>query len=150
MAIMPGSQLWLFDGDPVRIKRRRGDKEYYVRAWKQVIAAKPRLVTICDWNNWNEETAIEGCVGERGWTDLTGTPTYDWYLQITRAYAAVFRGSLPKGTYVKEDGDKRVLRWEGSCLRKFDAEFKPPGDPIIELPARWLRQHGYTSFSKEN
>jgi hypothetical protein len=143
MGIMPGTHLWMFDGDPEPIKRRRGDEEYYIRSWKQIIAAKPRIVTICDWNNWNEETAIEGSIGKNGWTDLRGNPTYDWYLKITRAYASVFKGTLLPETYVRQEGSDTVYRWDGVCLNELARDYKPAGEPIIELPSLWLQQNRY-------
>ena len=106
------------------------------------MSINPNISLICDWNNWNEETAIEGCIGPNGWKDLYGISTYDWYLQITRAYSNIFRtNNILSGTYVRDNNAPEVYLWNGTSL-VYQAVF-PHQKPVISLPQGWLQTHGY-------
>jgi hypothetical protein len=156
MSIMPGSKKWTAPGDPVLINNRNGN--YYMCSWKQVLVAKPRIVLIADYNNWNEEVVIEGCRGPNGWKDYQGNNQYDWYLQITQAYSTIFKTDhLPANIYVQEDdpgntnpqndnSNQPVFYWNGSYMTSYASTFKlTNGKPIIKLPASWLSSHGYST-----
>ena len=127
---------------PNNIDRHGGD--YYINSWKQVIAAMPKKVLIANWNNWNEENSIEGCIGSNGWKDLNGNPTYYWYLQITQSYSYIFRNNLlPPNIYVQEDNLSNVCFYNGTALLAYASSYKPNFAPIIKLPSSWLENHGY-------
>ena len=151
MSIMPGTTYWWRQGDS--IARRGGD--YYMNSWKQVLATMPRKVLICNWNNWMEETSIEGCVGKNGWKDRNNKPAYDWYLKITRAYIYIFKHDrLPDSTYVREEGSSQLYFFSGRrgnvlCLYSTVDTFRHTGEypgqePDILLPKNWLSSHLYT------
>jgi len=55
-----------------------------VREWLRVLKARPQYVTVADWNNFEEETAIEDSYA---WEDRWGHAVPDLYRRITRAYA---------------------------------------------------------------
>jgi hypothetical protein len=151
MSIMAGCRMWMVPGDPSLIDRHNGD--YYINSWKQVIAAQPKIVLITDWCSWNEEYAIEGCTGSGGWKDPYGNPTYDWYMQITQAYSEIYKNNrLLADTYLRQDGDTRILYWNGSTLKVKPSQTPPPCKPIIQLPQGWLESYGYSKppLSKQN
>ncbi|GEM_PF-3600375 len=145
MSIMPGSHnIWMPGADGF-VDRHNGD--YYINSWKQVIAAMPKKVLIGNWNNWNEETSIEGCMGTNGWKDYCTPPhsTYDWYLQITKAYSAIFKtGIVPSGTYVRDESENAVFLTDGYSL--IYQSVLPHGKPVIVLPSGWLDIHGYSGY----
>lgn len=141
MCIMPGTQNYTKTTD-MYIDRHAGD--YYMNAWKQVIAAMPKKVLIADWNNWNEESAIEGCVGDSGWKDYYGTSQYDWYLQITQVYSSIFKTeTVPNGAYVRDANHSAVyLMNNGQLIYRGEwPQWKPAGKPVILLPQNWLNNH---------
>ncbi|MBN1489730.1 MAG: hypothetical protein JXA69_07415, partial [Phycisphaerae bacterium] len=67
--------------DPLEEPREGG--QLYVRNWLRVLKARPRFVTIADYNNFEEETAIEPSYA---WEDPHGHAVPDLYVRITRAY----------------------------------------------------------------
>jgi hypothetical protein len=132
MSVMPGTFVW-YD---TTVQISRGREDYYANSWKRIIEVDPNIAIIGDWNNWNEETAIEGCIGPQGWKDYYGNYQYDWYLQITQAYSKIFKdGVIPSGTYIRDENNSRIYLWDGKT-----AEFQnklPINKPVIILPHNW-------------
>ncbi len=140
MTVMPGRHHWGADREPV-IARESG--KYYIDSWKEVIKADPGICIITDWNNWNEEFAIQGSVyfnGKRVEQTADQRP-WDWYLQVTRAYASIFRhAGVLEGTFFRQDGLAGVWCWvNGKPVSRTPSS---PGTPVIELPEGWLKAHG--------
>lgn len=132
MSVMPGTYVW-YD-TTVQISRVK--KDYYINSWKRIIEVNPNIAIIGDWNNWNEETAIEGCTGPDGWKDNYGNPQYDWYLQITQAYSKIFiDGVIPSGTYIKDEKNSRIYLWDGN--KPVLQNKLPNNKPVIILPHNW-------------
>jgi hypothetical protein len=86
MSIWPGHRfpgnVARLGNDPLEAPREGG--ELYVREWLRVLKARPQFVTIADWNNFEEETAIEDSYA---WEDRWGHAVPDLYRRITRACA---------------------------------------------------------------
>ncbi len=141
MMVFPGTYNWPVGGGSYSIDREGG--RFYIRSWERIIEKMPKMAIITDWNNWNEETAIEGCVGPHGWKDFLGNPTYDWYLKITADYASIFHGHLPKDAYMEEKGSDTVYVWNGKSLRRTAQQMPVAGEPMITLPAGFFSAHGY-------
>jgi len=148
MTVMPGRHVWVPGMGNDNYERDGGD--FYINSWLEVIRGNPLFSLITDWNNWNEEYAIEGCLGTNGWKDYRGNPQYDWYLQITQAYSYIFKNnSLPNfSIYIQDENYPNVYySWNGSSVtnRKYiDGEKDYPNSkPIIKLPHSWLTSHGY-------
>ena len=53
----------------------------YEAMWEAAIAARPRFITVCSFNEWGEGTQIEPCLEYE-----------DLYLRLTARWAKVFRG----------------------------------------------------------
>jgi len=149
MSIMPGTHNYWDNTDTIYIERDQPTSgSYYIDSWERILEVRPNLALIADWNNWNEETAIEGCVGigTDGWKDLNGVATYDWYLQITKSYSYILKNnSLPSNIYVCENPDSTYIYYysTGNQLSYKGVGFKPHMAPIIKLPSGWLESHNY-------
>jgi hypothetical protein len=144
MALMPGTYNYWNPNANSNVLRAGGN--YYVNSWNEVIRNMPRIAMIADWNNWNEETAIEQCTGNNGWKDYYGASQPDWYLQITKAYSTIFKTSvIPNGTYVRDESDPDVYLTNGYSL--IYQPSLPHGKPVIVLPSGWLTNHGYSAGS---
>jgi FG-GAP-like repeat len=142
MSILPGTYIW-WNSDGELIPREGGN--FYINSWKRILETNPNFILIADWNNWNEETSIEGCEGINGWKDLNGYSTYDWYLKITKTYINILKeNNLPTNTYLKQDGLVPLYKWTGDRFMQFPPTYKPYKTPIIELPEYWLQTHNYT------
>ncbi len=128
MSIKPG---W-YGGPPSQPwPRREGDT--YMECWLRVLQVRPRFVTVADWNNWAEETAIED---SPFWKDSYGDAAPRLYRQITRAYAAILRrNELLSGYCYREDESDLVYRWNGRVLERHE---NPHHAPVILLPRGWL------------
>jgi hypothetical protein len=152
MSIMPGTYIW-WDGNPREpLPRYNGD--FYIQEWRRILEINPNIVLIADWNNWNEDTAIEGCLDVDGippfigWLDYYGTSAYDWYLQITKYYSFIYKnGSLPNDVYVRNYNDPEVYYWNNNSLL-YQGTF-PHQKPVISLPQGWLQNHGYFGNSAQ-
>ena len=143
MSIMPGTHnwwnttvtshvAWLLGGDD----KKSG--EYYIKSWTEVIRNNPVIMTIVDWNNWDEETAIEP---SKAWRDYYGHSQPDWYLQITKAYSSIFRlGLIPDGTCVREENSAAVYKVEGPNNWRVQLSL-PEHKPVIVLPSGWAQLH---------
>lgn len=102
--------------------------------WLRVLESRPQHVTICDWNNFHEETAIED---SEEWVDYYGTPTPDWYRCISQGYIHLLRtGRLIHGFYYQEQESKDT--WQSSMRQLTLQSKKPRGAPILLLPRGWL------------
>ena len=115
MSIWPGHrfprQVAALGRDPVEEPREGG--AHYVREWLRVLKARPQFVTIADWNNFEEETAIEDSFA---WEDGWGHAVPDLYTRITRAYARLRSETLVKGEYYRSESDAKVYLFDGSRL----------------------------------
>lgn len=132
ISVMPGTYVW-YD-TTIQISRERED--YYSNSWKRIIEVNPNIAIIADWNNWNEETAIEGCIGSEGWKDYYGNDQYDWYLQITQAYSKIFRdGVIPSSTYIRDEENINVYLWDGKTAILQNKI--PHNKPVVILPHNW-------------
>ena len=152
MSAMPGTFNWpgyYSSGHlPARILRNQpASGSYYIDSWERIIDVNPNMVLICDWNNWNEETAIEGCIGDSSWRDLNGNKTFDWYMKITKYCSGIFlEDSLYTGVFLQQEGNPAVYKWNGSVLEIHDSSYKPFREPIIKLSTDWLQKHNYWKF----
>ncbi len=86
---------------------------HYVREWLRVLKARPHYVTIADWNNFEEETALEDSYG---WEDGRGFAVPNLYTRITRAYSRLRSGALVKGEYYRAESDAKVYQFDGTRL----------------------------------
>lgn len=112
MSIWPGHR---FPGyvarqgqDPLEEPREGGD--LYARMWLRVLEARPRYVTVADFNNFEEETAIEASFA---WEDPRGHCVPDLYLRITRAYARLRTETPVKGEYYRDKSKPEVYLFDG-------------------------------------
>ena len=132
MSIMPGQR---YPGnverqsfDPVEMPREGGAA--YARMWLQVLKAHPRYVTIADWNNFQEETAIEDSFS---WEDRDGWAVSDLYTRMTRDYIRLLRGEYVKGEYYRVEDRQTFHRFDGNALVPVNQI--PPRNPAIIQPA---------------
>jgi len=115
MSIWPGhryAQRVAKDGKDTTEQAREGGR-LYVREWLHVLKANPKFVTIADWNNFEEETAIED---SNSWEDSSGYATPDLYRRITRAYCRLRSQELVKGEYYRDERLPEVYLFDGSRL----------------------------------
>ncbi|HOW70148.1 MAG TPA: hypothetical protein PKY77_06050 [Phycisphaerae bacterium] len=115
MSIWPGHR---FPGsvarqgkDPLEEPREGG--QLYVRMWLRVLKARPRFVTVADYNNFEEETAIEPSYT---WEDPRGHAVPDLYVRITRAYARLRTGILVAGEYYRDEDKPEVYLYDNHKL----------------------------------
>jgi hypothetical protein len=99
MSVFPG---WVL-GSNTPIERRGGD--LYEEDWVRVLKAHPRYVAVADWNQWDEQTAIEDSTKRR---DHYGDSCPDWYRQITEGYAYLRLHTLIHGFYYRDESEKAV------------------------------------------
>ena len=85
----------------------------YVRQWLSVLKARPQFVTVADWNNFEEETALED---SDSWEDRYGNATPDLYRRITRCYSRLRDGALVKGEYYRNETRRDVYFFDGKAL----------------------------------
>jgi len=115
MSIWPGhryAQRVAKEGKDTTEQAREGGR-LYVREWLHVLKANPKFVTIADWNNFEEETAIED---SNSWEDSSGYATPDLYRRITRAYCRLRSQELVKGEYYRDERLPEVYLFDGSRL----------------------------------
>lgn len=113
-----------------RVEAAREGGALYVREFLRVLKAKPRFVTIADWNNFQEETALEDSAS---WEDRLGFATPDLYTRITRAYARLRDGALVAGEYYRDEDRPEVYRYDGRRLLHQSAP--PVRAAVILVPA---------------
>jgi hypothetical protein len=115
MSLWPGHRFPKFVAeqgkDPLEDPREGGQR--YVREWLRVLKAGPRFVTIADWNNFEEETAIEDSYC---WEDRWGHCVPDLYTRITLAYSRLRDELFVKGECYRAEHDIRVFLFDGMRL----------------------------------
>lgn len=115
MSIWPGHRFPRYvveqGKDPLEAPREGGD--LYVREWLRVLKARPQFVTVADWNNFEEETALEESYA---WEDPRGHCVPDLYVRITRAAARLRMGSLVTGECYRAEDQPEVFLFDGSKL----------------------------------
>ena len=124
--------------DPVEEPREGG--QLYAREWLRVLKAHPRFVTIADWNNFEEETAIEDSYS---WEDPRGYAVPDLYVRITRAYSRLRDGTLVKGEYYRDEANPDVYLFDGERLLFYESAMPRRAAVIVTPPgllARFPRQ----------
>ncbi len=106
MSIWPGHRfpgnVARLGNDPLEAPREGG--ELYVREWLRVLKARPQFVTVADWNNFEEETAI---ADSYAWEDRWGHAVPDLYRRITRAYASLRAGVAAADGQVAKTGRRK-------------------------------------------
>ena len=116
-----------FDERDAPLEAPREGGELYVREWLRVLKARPRFVTIADWNNFEEETAIEDSYA---WEDRWGHAVPDLYRRITWAYSrlraalAVAEGQVAK---TRSGGEGSPVALAGALVKGeyYRAETRP-------------------------
>ncbi len=115
MSIWPGhrypAQVAAAGRDSAEAPREGG--QLYVREWLRVLKARPQFVTVADWNNFEEETALEDSVS---WEDRSGFAVPDLYRRITRAYSRLREERLVKGEYYRAETRAEVFLFDGHAL----------------------------------
>jgi hypothetical protein len=146
MSIWPGHR---FPGrvareglDPVEAPREGGD--LYVRMWLRVLEARPRFVTIADWNNFEEESAIEDSFA---WEDRRGHAVPDLYRRITRACSRLRAETLVPGECYRDAGRPELFLFDGKRLAP---RAEPPRRAaVIVAPAGMLERIGRRLEAKD-
>ncbi len=115
MSIWPGHRypgyVASLGNDPLEAPREGG--QLYIRQWLGVLKARPQFVTVADWNNFEEETALED---SNSWEDRYGFAVPDLYRRITRAYSRLRDGRLVKGEYYRSETGPKVYLFDGKAL----------------------------------
>ena len=117
--------------DPLEEPREGGN--LYARMWLRVLKAQPEYVTIADWNNFEEETAIEDSYA---WEDPRGHCVPNLYTRITRAYSRLRDKKLVKGEFYKDENKPEVWGYDGKVLVHQSAMLLRA--TVILVPAGWL------------
>lgn len=137
MSIWPGhrfpQQVVQQGRDPLEEPREGG--RLYARMWLRVLKAHPRFVTIADWNNYEEETALEDSFA---WEDALGHATPDLYVRITRAYSRLRTETLVKGECYRDENAPEVYLYDGRRLVHQTAT--PRRAAVIIAPAEMLER----------
>ena len=97
--------------DPLEEPRQGG--ELYAREWLRVLKAGPQFVTVADWNNFEEETALEESFS---WEDARGHSVPDLYVRITRAGSRLRAATLVAGEYYRAENQLEVFHYDGKKL----------------------------------
>ena len=93
MAVMPGANNHINGG--ISVQREVGGIPggfYIYKCWNSVLRNKPEVVTICSFNDYLEDTAIEPCdtsmVGTSAepWNDVNGQPAPYLFWDLTKEY----------------------------------------------------------------
>lgn len=132
--------------DPLEEPREGG--RLYVRMWLRVLKARPRFVTIADYNNFEEETAIEPSYT---WEDPRGHAVPDLYVRITRAYGRLRTEKPVQGEYYRDEAKPEVFLFDGNRFIHQDA--MPRRAVVILTPTgmldRMRNKHGAGSPSSQ-
>lgn len=135
MSLWPGHRYSLKiteEGTDVLEEPREGGRRY-ARSWLHVLKSQPQFVTVADWNNYEEETAIED---SDSWEDPQGYCTPNLYTRITRAYSKMRQRQLVKGEYYRDENQPEVYLYNGRRLVHQSSD--PARATVIVLPAGWL------------
>ncbi|MDB6024122.1 MAG: hypothetical protein JWM68_345 [Verrucomicrobiales bacterium] len=119
--------------DPLEEPREGGN--LYVRMWLRVLKAQPEYVSIADWNNFEEETAIEDSYA---WEDARGHCVPNLYTRITRAYSRLRDKKLVKGEFYRDEKKPEVYAFDGEYL--IHQSGMPRRAAVILVPAGWLEK----------
>ena len=115
MSIWPGHRFPRYVAeqgqDPLEEPRQGG--ELYAHEWLRVLKARPQFVTVADWNNFEEETALEESYA---WEDARGYCAPDLYVRLTRAASRLRSGNLVKGECYRAEDQPEVFQFDGSKL----------------------------------
>jgi hypothetical protein len=137
MSIWPGHRfpqnVVKLGNDPLEEAREGG--RTYVQAWLRVLKAHPQYVTVADWNNFEEDTAIEDSFG---WEDARGFAAPSLYRRITRAYSRLRSGQLVKGEYYRDEQQPEVYLFDGKKL--VHQPDMPARTAVIHVPAGLLER----------
>ncbi len=135
MSIWPGHRFPKYVAeqgrDPLEEPREGG--QLYVRMWLRVLKARPRFVTVADFNNFEEETAIEPSYA---WEDPRGHAVPDLYMRITRAYARLRTETPVRGEYYRDEDKPEVFLFDGKRFVHQNA--MPRRATVILTPAGML------------
>ena len=115
MSLWPGHRFPRFVAeqgkDPLEETRPGGRR--YARECFRGLTARLQFVTVADWNNFEEETALEESYA---WEDARGHCVPDLYVRITRACSRLRAGNLVKGEYYRAEDQPEVFQYDGSKL----------------------------------
>lgn len=139
MPMWPGHRFhaWVIEqGRDVLEEPREGGRRY-VRNWLHCLEAAPEFITIADWNNFQEETAIEDSYH---WLDPMGYCVPNLYTRITRAYSRLRTGDLVEGEYYREKSSPHVYLYDGEELVHQGAQ--PKWATVILTPDGLLQARG--------
>ena len=135
MSIWPGhrfhARVLTLGKDPDEQPREGG--QLYARNLLRVLKSNPRFVTIADWNNFQEETALEDSYS---WEDPRGHCVPDLYRRITRAYSRLRSETLVKGECYRDEAAPDVYLFDGAHLTYQGAP--PRWATVILTPAGML------------
>jgi len=116
MSIMPGQRypgpIEQHGFDPRETPREGG--HLYARMWCAVLEARPRFVTIADWNNFREETAIEDSYT---WEDPDGRARTSHYTDMTRVYTELLEARLIEGVCYRAANETSVVQYISGRLK---------------------------------
>ncbi|MGV3773093.1 MAG: hypothetical protein ACO1QB_09350 [Verrucomicrobiales bacterium] len=137
MSIWPGHR---FPGNVVKhgfdpLEESRQGGKLYVKMWLEVFKAQPKYVTIADWNNFEEETAIEDSYA---WESSQGYAVPALYTRITRAYSRLRDKELVKGEFYRDEKLPEVYLFDGTKVIHQSAT--PLHAEVILLPSGWLKE----------
>ena len=135
MSIWPGHRVAkrvAADGKDGSEDPREGGRRY-VAEWLAALKGRPQYLTIADWNNFEEETAIED---SDSWEDQSGYAAPDLYRRITRAYCRLRSESLVCGECYRDENAQEIFFFDGVSLKRRVAP--PPRSAVIVTPAGLL------------
>ncbi len=131
MSIWPGhrypGQVATSGKDPVEAPREGG--ALYAREWLRVLKQQPEFVTVADWNNFEEETAIEDSFS---WEDSWGHAVPDLYRRITRAYSRLRLAALVQGEFYRSESGSTTYAFDGKRL--LESPPRPHRATVILVP----------------
>ncbi len=137
MSIWPGHRFPKYVAeqgkDPLEEPREGG--QLYARMWLRVLKARPRFVTVADYNNFEEETAIEQSYT---WEDPRGHAVPDLYIRITRAYSRLRTETPVRGEYYRDENKPEVYLFDGK--RFVHQSGMPRRAAVILTPAGMLER----------
>lgn len=106
-----------------------------MRMWLRVLKARSRYVTVADYNDFEEETAIEPSYA---WEDPRGHAVPDLYVRITPAYARLRAEALVRGEYNRDESRPEVYLFDGRRLVHQTA--MPRRATVVLTPAGMLER----------
>lgn len=135
MALWPGHRFHqrVVTGGRDPDEEPRDGGRLYAANLLHALKSGPRFITIADWNNYQEETAIEDSYS---WTDPRGYCVPDLYRRITRAYSRLRSGEFVAGEYYRDEDNPDVYLYDGTGFVYQGAE--PRWATVIVTPAGTL------------